>query len=630
MAKEMTTSQVTEQATAIHSQFTNLRLDAERRYKQYTLRKNPTIPEDIAREGQINVLSPLVIHSAHSIRADLMMNPTEVIVTPLAREAGGGLNREHVKMADNLEKSMAILWSTLNEGRRVDREIIWHQLVSPFGVMLLECDEPDIPDQGDLEDDEYVALLERHAIDYMPWSVSCPDPMTCSFLMHKGQPTVFVRKYKQLVREVAEKYSNRKGIGEGKNLVMSKQGVWNWQEVSSDYVTNEYRQTVGDIREVEMIYLDDGKNIYHVALNPGAGKTGQMVWCGPNPFGRVAAFIVASNTTPLRKPEDAFEPFLWPLMQTVEQINTIRTIRATSARNESSADDYITLDPQVIKMLLDSGKELPEFHSWKKSGNETPYFYGVLNQRQNTTSVDYDKLEMRLNEDLQRFLPSSFVNVLDPAVLKSATASSILHAAEAGVRVYGPLMSAYDAQIRSLLEAIVYSCEHHYKDEDFQFFATGDEMARGKNLKAGSGYSFSSKAVSFPYKLAVKTRSMTQAQASAQYEMVLKQRILPDGTPGPATLEDLIDAANFTDKAAQMEKIAIEQLMKFVDPQVQQLALAASMVDIEFKTGLKLPIGGEEPQAQPEQTEPKPIGNLAQRMDAPFVTGPTGGSDRNV
>ncbi len=640
MATTKSFSEITEIANTLHNDFAQLRQDALNRYQLYTLRKEPVISEDISREGQVNILSPLIIHSAHTIRADLMMNPTEFICIPLARERGSVPNRDATR-ADNLEKALAIVWSQLNEGRRLDKEIIWHQLVSPFGVMLLEANDIAPPDQPEgMEDKEYLKLVERHKRECVPWKVSTPDPLTCSFLEHNGQLTLFVRRYKMLVKDVRTTYSRRRGTDKSEKDLIIKDGRWQWQEMSEDYTPETFHQGTEDIKEVEMIWMDDGVNIYHVALNQ-ADRQGEVVWSGKNPFGRVSAFVVGSNTTPLRKPEDRWEPYLWSLMQTVNQINVVRTTRATSARNESGPDNYIVLDPQTIQLFVMAGKELPKLHKWQK--DETPYLLGPVQPRPTSTSPDFDKLEMQLNQELQRYVPASSVNVLDPAVLKAATASAILHAAEAGIRMYGPLMSAYDSAIKDMMAAILHSAQYYYEGEEFFFYATGDEMAKGVPIKEGSMHTISGDSLDFSYRLNVKTRSMTQAQASAQYELALKQRILPDGSPGVTTMDDLIDAANFSDKEAQKKKIAEEQILKQIDPYLQQMALAGALVEIEYRTGMKLPIGGDQaaaagggpagpggpaggpPGGGPDT--PSRLPNSAQRMDAPFVTGPQGGSD---
>src|SRR5690606_23035538 len=109
-------------------------------------------------------------------------------------------------------------------------------------------------------------------------------------------------------------------------------------------------------QEVEMLWLDDGEYIYHIAQNPGAGLQqngeedgtlpgGELLWRQPNPTGRVTAFIIPGNLTPARRPEDRYEPFLLPLMQVVMHMNNIRSTRATAARNLAGPHTYIAVDP---------------------------------------------------------------------------------------------------------------------------------------------------------------------------------------------------------------------------------------------------------------------------------------------
>ena len=622
---DLTFSEITEITAALEMQFAQLRTDAKARYDLYTLRRQPEIPEDVAREGQVNILSSLPIHTAHTIRADLLSNPTEFTVIPLARESSGSIPQADQKRADNLEKALAVLWSRLNESRRVDREIIWHQLVSPFAVMILEAGDYDFPDQGNLSDSDYSDLIDKYETTRFIWRMITPDPMTCAFLEHNGKPTIFTRRYRMQVRDVVNTYS-RKGEHSKDDLRLAD-GKWGWIPRSDDYDPSTFHMGAGEmLKEVEMIWLDDGKSIYHVALNAGGSKDGEMVWKGDNPFGRCSAFIVPGNLTPLRKPEDRYEPYLWSLMQNIEQINYVRTIRATASRNASGPDNYIPLDPEIIKIFEMNNKALPKAHRWKR--NDTPYLLGQVLEKPAHVDPDLDRLELALNQDLQKLLPSPFVNVLDPAVVKSASATAILHAAEGAFRMYGPLMSIYDGQIKEVMGAIIYSLEHDYAEEDFYLHAEGGEMAHGKNLTPGARFGISKRALNFAYRISVRTRSMSQAQAQAQFESVLKQWILPDGSKGPASMEDLIDAANYTDKEAQKEKLAREKILDKIDPWIQEMALAAAIVKIEQRTGMKLPPPGLPPGGVgTQQPNPSGLPNSAQRMDAPNVVGPAGGTE---
>ena len=623
-------TEILEIAEAIYQEFSELREDAQNRYDLYTRRREPTLPEDIAREGQVNVISALPVYAAQTVRADLLMNPTEFLVTPLAREPGGAIPRADSKKADNLERSMAIIWNQLNEGRRVDSEIIWHQLMSPFGVMVLECSELDYP-ESDEDTDRYLRKVERYRRERKLWHVSTPDPMTCAFLTKDGRPTIFIRKYKMLVRDVEHMYSKRRGFFQDRLLSLSDLGQWDW--LSDDYEHTQFRRGSDEIQEVEMVWFDDGEWIYHLAKNIGSEDTGEVVWMGPNPLGRVSAFLVTGATSPLRDVEDTYEPFLIPLLQTVETINNIRTQRATASRNKAGPDNYIALDPETIKLYEQAGKKLPTEHKWKKGA--LPYLLGEIKEPPSAVDLDLDKLEGRLQEDLQRFLPSPFVHIVDPAILKSATATSILHAAESSIRMYGPLMSSYDTGIKELMGALIHSVDTVYGDETIYLYATGDEMARGVNLKEGEERVLSKDAVDFSFQISVKTRSMTQAQASAQYDAALKQYILPDGSRGPIAFEDLIDAANYTDKEAQMEKLASERILNAIDPWIQQMALGRAVAEIEWEMGITLPIGGAPPGGEGgppgpgggPNNAPSRLPNSAQRMDSPMISPMEGGTE---
>lgn len=603
-------------------EFLPLREDALRRYDLYRLRKDPYVTEEIAREGTVRILSPMLINAAQTIRADLMMNPTEFNVIPLARDADGTIPRKLSTMSENVERALAVIWGRLNEGRSVDRDIIWHQLISPFAVMILEFNDFEMPSQPEwMSDEVYLDLVDTKQREWLPWHVYVPDPLTCSWLERDNKPAVFARKYRLLVRDVERFYSHRKGSVNPELNLRFDNGKFRW--VSDDYTPlNTYHSRLG-FTEVTMYWLDDGENIYHVCMNPGdTNMGGEVLWVGPNPTGAVSAFIVAGNKTPARQPQDRYEPFLWPLMQAVSQINDIRSMRATAARNLAGPHTYITIDPEIQKLYMNKGEKLPTSVRWRK--NELHYLLGKVESMPSELTQDWDKVEERIQQELGAYMPSPYVNVVDPAVLKSATATSILHAAEAGMRMYGPLMANYDAAIRDMMEGIVNSVRTYYPDIDFAFHSDGSEMASGRNIPKGLIYRLNQEGVNFPFKITVKTRAMSQAQAAAQYDLALRQWILPDGTKGPATMDDLIEAANYTDTVAQKMKLAGDSILGSIDPWLQQMAIMAARDFIKTDSGIDLPLGangGGAPAAQPSG-----IPNSGQRMDAPMVAGPQGGS----
>lgn len=613
-------------ADGLDQDFTRLREDAKGRYELYSLRREPYVAGDIAREGKFRLLSPLLINAAQSIRSDIMMNPTEFTVVPLAREKDGSITRKSEGMAENLERSLAVIWSKLNEGRAIDYDVIWHQLVSPYAVIILEIHDFVTPDQPEnMSDEEYVSLVENAQREWMPWSLYLPDPMTCSWIEKKGKPSIFARRYKMLVRDVEDQYSQNKGsVAPDHYFRLGTDNRFGWY--SDDYERTGSEVKAG-FQEVECIWLDDGKNIYHVVQNPAATGSGEVVWCAPNPTGKLTAFVVPGNTTPSRKIEDRYEPFLLPLMQVVMQLNDLRSTRATAARNLAGPHTYVSIDPEVAKLYIAKGEPLPTSVRWKKG--ETSYLLGKVETMPSELSTDWDKIEHSVDQELQRYLPSPFVHIVDPAVLKAATATSILHAAESGLRVYGPLMSAYDSVIRDIMDSIVRSVRTHYTDLDMTVYATGEEMAHGKNLSQGASYKFDAKSVDFPFRILVRTRGMSQAQAAAQYDLMLRQWILPDGSKGPATIDDVIDAANYTDRVAQKMKLAKESILTSLDPWLQQMAMQASVDRIRLDSGIVLPIGAGQPSGGPNDGKQQPanIPGGAQRMDSPMINPMEGGSE---
>lgn len=648
MARELSYSQLMEVAQALDSEFAQLRTQAKDRYALYSRKLEPYVPDEIAREGKMRLPSAMLDHAASTIRADIMMNPTEFTCIPLARQSDNTIATRDSRRAEVVERATAVIWGKLNDGRRIDRDVIWHQLVSPFAVMVLEVCPFEMPEQPEgMEDADYAELVRTYEREWMPWHISLPDPMTCSFLEKDGKPTIFVRRFKMLVRDVEDMYSYNRSAFEPDMKLAFKENAFQW--VSDDYEPDATSLKSG-FMECTLTWMDDGHYIYLAADNTDAHTGGMLLSCTPNPIGRCTAFIVPGNLTAFRRPEDRYEPFLLPLMQSVKQLNDIRSMRATAARNLAGPNTYISVDPEIAKLYIQKGESLPRSQSWVK--NETPYIVGEVKTKPSELSQDWDKIEQVLLQEQERFLPSPYVNVIDPDVIKSATATSILHAAESGMRMYGPLMSVYDAAIKEVMDAIITTIRRNSYDSEedphpVYAYTTGEELVNGKNLSKGEVYRLDQKSVNFSFKLMVKTRSMSQAQAAAQYDLVLRQWVLPDGSKGPATLDDVIDAANYTDREAQKIKLAKESIMFTLDPWIKEMAIQAARRKIELQGGPKLPIGpqndmggaGAPPGMEGDPSaggaaapanQPASIPGGAQRMEMPLIAGPSGGSEASM
>ncbi len=141
-------SEIYDLVTTLEQQFDTLRQEALGRYELYAMRVRPELAKDVTRLGQVDVLSPLLVHAAQTLRADMILNPTEFTVVPTGRGRDGAVPHADEVNADIMEKGTAIMWNKMNHGRAVDYETVWHQLLSPYGIMVLHCNELTPPDQA--------------------------------------------------------------------------------------------------------------------------------------------------------------------------------------------------------------------------------------------------------------------------------------------------------------------------------------------------------------------------------------------------------------------------------------------------------------------------------------------------
>jgi len=649
-------NEILETAEALEVQFGAFRKEDGERRALYSMRRRPKLAPDEARGGQVDVLSPELMEMVKAIRSDLLMNPTEFLISPTARDDSGGIKHDDQKLADALESADTIRWNRINASRKLDRDVIWFQCVAPLAIPILEAlpvDPPDLTNMGSAEGDR--ALREwRH--DFSPWRAFCADVFTCAWRERGDVPTIFARRYRQTVADVESLYSRNKGSAEpGADLIMGKDSKWTWVPMSDDYSAGQdptgRGQTRGGkaLREVEMIWLATKERIYHCVLDDrksggvgfgnvriGGKQSGQVVWSGENPFGRVPAFLVPGNDTPLRNPEDQYEPFLFAQMQVIDQLNIIETRRATASKNVAGPDTYIVPDVEMAKAYMATHNgELPSNAQWGKKG-DMPHLMGEIKTRPVLVDPDMDKLEQRLETRLDRLRPSSFTHIADPQVLSATTASALLTAVEAQMRYLGPLNGAWDAQIKAMCDAMDRSVVNYYGQfsdvlQGLPFVATGDEKVRGKSLEKGTVFMLSAESLDFPYERSVRTRMLTQAAATARWAFVNTQWRLPDGTKGPASYKDLLDAGNYTDTEAQLLQLATEAILDDLDPWLREMAQSAAAMEIQLDSGITVPfpaIG-----QPPVETAPPaggggngaaPGGGLT--VNAPSFAGPPGGS----
>jgi hypothetical protein len=392
---DLTAAEVIERVTTLEQDYNVFRGEAEDKTDLYALRRIPELPDDLARDSQINILSPDLRWAAHTVRSQCLTFPTEVNCIPTAMEPSGSVSAADKRKADNVERGDTIFWSKLNEHRRIDRPMYWRQCVQPLACFIFECGPVSSPDPA------------------KRWRYKCFDvPLdTIGWLEEDDQATYVGRRYKQILAHCQKEYSRRKGNGENENkdLVWAN-GKFDFEAASDSFSPRLARSTISSkgFEEVELAWYDDGDEIYVVGMNSPTswqsikGKfglktptSGEILWKGPNTIGRPSLFLVPSNDTPLTNPEDKYESFLDPLATVIEQQNVMATIRATASRNRAAPRDYIHIPPEVaLQYLKGPDGKMPSAAEW--ADGRTEYFPGEIKQRPIDVDPDMDKLDVIL------------------------------------------------------------------------------------------------------------------------------------------------------------------------------------------------------------------------------------------
>lgn len=634
---ELSSTEVIERVNALQHDFNVLREEALDRLNVYRMMKVPNLPKDLARNVQVNILSPEVRQAAHTIRSQLLTFPTEITCTPTERDPGGAVLDAHKRKADNVEKVDAIFWTRVNPNRRLDRATYWRQLVQPLAIWVFEC--------GGIE--------KADPAQRFPWKVFDVDFATCGWMEQDTIPTHFGRAYRQTFAQAAQTFSRRRGTAyANKDLTMAN-GRLTWVPASDATNPRDQRQLFGasarGFQQMDLYHYDDGANIYTVGLNQGDRKyqigpfhfgamqagQGEILSVVENPVGRCCAVLVPSNDTPLQGPEDRYEGFLDPLTATVEQINYIETMRATRSRNRAAPRDYVHMLPDVITQMIAKFGKLPDALEW--SDTKTPYVAGEIKQRPIDDDQDLDKLEDRLERRLESYKPSGAATLSDPEVLKSSTAAAIISAVEANVQLLAPLIGSGDNARKQILEMFHESIKYYAKSgkqyAEFDLIAPESMTLKGKTVPSGTRAQANPDAFDFPFQLSVSTRSMTTAQREALHSIAISHmEPMPDGSPGTGTRQDVYDADGVTDVQAQEIQQAKERILAGQDAALQQMAALATQRKIFLITGMTIPLAGAQgaPGATPAPSGGGDTTGAGNHTTSPQTEPVAGGSEPQV
>lgn len=613
-------SEVVEFVESLLRESQQLRNEADRYERVGSMYMLPKLPKDLARDEAVYVLSPDVIHEARETRAKIMTFDSEIEVRALRRTAANTVSRADQKAIDDMESAGAMFLRMLDPNGYQKSDTTQRQLVEPLAVSILEMHGIDSPKPE-----------ERFC-----WSSFNVDLAGCGWLERDGIPTSFGRHYNQYIHKTIDQYSNRRDGPKGDDARLKyEKGKWSWdREVLSDDRGKERQIFHGmtGFEKAEMLWLDDGEWIYHVALdNRETGgltvgpvhfgrkseRKGTIVWKGPNPFGRVSAFLTPSNVTAARLLQDKYLPFFFDLIVTSEQDNVVQSIRATASRNRAAPRDYVHPDPEVAKIMAASGKS---FESYEWADGRTPVLLGEIKSRPMDIDPDMAALAEELAQRKARYSGAAAV-LRDPDVLKNSTLGAVLAGYDAENASLSVIVGPQDVTKRQMLEAWEHSVKWLgdpkngngvYKTgpqyAKFQFQAAGGEMVRnGKQLKGGETVEITPKFFDTPHQWNVRTSQRSRGQATAEFEAAVMRFVpLPNGMPNIGIIDDLMRAANISDVDERMQTRLEESMdWEMATPYIQDLVKRAIDFKIEqdsgFRPGLLPPPDPLAPPAPPNQ-----------------------------
>lgn len=593
--------EVIENVTTLENDYQHFRDAAQVNGDVYALRRLPKLPKDLARSEAVYMLSPDVADETKTLSAFMLAMRTRIGVLALSDKPGVPVNDSTNKRANELEKDLALAWLQLNPNRSLEAAWIWRQLVHPVAITVME-----------LNDWDHLGSFPFSAYDVELDGVGWQEK--------RGIPTAMGRHYRQRVKDIAASYAGRPQGKEDASPEYDGQR-WSW---SDDYSWREHPTQQSSVNnktfaEAEMMWYDDGEYITYAAINAPKAKwqlgpvrfgnsserDGMILWQGPNPFGRVSAFLCSGDWTPLREVRDSRRAFLDDYIVVTQQLNMIASIRATAARNRASARNYLKPEPDSYKawMAQNKGKPMPPI-VWRDG--ETPVVNGELMEVPGLVDPDLDKQEAALEARRQRLQASGFTKLLDPAVVKDSTLGAWLGAFDAGNQKISAPTGRRDICTREMLEAVLHATRYlHGINKNLASYDLAGHggwlQAGSKRLKEATTGRLDYESQDFSHRIIVETRSATIAQQQQSFAMMMERaQPLPDGRPGVFIYQDMWDAIDEDDPSTRRTTMAIEGLEAEVAvPLIKEIVKSAVSFAVEQELGVRRELVSGQPGAMP-------------------------------
>lgn len=527
------------------------------RWRLHSMLDMPELQPDLTRHGRaVIVNSPRIMETKKTLIADILSYTTDARVFPQVPTKEKNRREALLNKAQELEKNVVIAKDQLDDGRRVDKGVLEHLLVSSYACVILEC--------FDCYDDD-------GGVEWC-WNLSLPAPDTCFFNIDGApfRPQEFARRYRQPIGLCEERYSGQKGgMFDGYKLKRNNK-EWDFKPHGDDKPVEASKFSAdgdpeGDVEECEIVVYYDQWRCYHVVVNGGFKgtneDTGEIVFCEEHRVkGGPPVWIMSGATSEIRG--ERLQPFLWAVMQMIKVLNLDESIIATRSYN-MKPDVFIEWEPADLRAMADAGYLKPASQLQLESGMANlidiggkPHYWEIPPDEELRLQVD------RKTKELQDYL-QQIQAITSYEVLEKSTLGLGLVAAGHVETQQNPMLKQRDWMWAQVLEAWCDSCQDYMDDpafppEGWQLYAKAGQRYSKGEFEGGEGLSLNKDTFDkWSWVIDVTTSNQTEAMVRVRLEDWARGNELRG-----RALEELGEVLGYPDNDAWLEMMARDDVVR--------------------------------------------------------------------
>lgn len=531
-------------------------------WDEVLMHNSPPLPDTVVVRAQMHSDAPtaLTLETAQTVVAEFDSFTEYFTVVPKNAKATQPLK----DAADRIERYVSVKFAELDHGGNKKREGWQNQLISSYDIYHLVCHGVDAEEEDDLDEELDI------------WEFEKPDLQTCGFPIEHGGafvPRVFARKYRALVDDVMDTYSDYGGSGKG--LKFDDNGTPEYKPLEEISI-GETENVRG--KYVTVYYLEKDGRIYHCcsAVEGSEYGHGEVLHKGEILSGMATnAIIIPGDTTPSREPGAEMIAAMEALIATAKHINFLVAFRQTVAL--SVMPDGVLLTSAQFEAAKELGVVVPASAAQIAAGG--PNLITLTGEKfEPWTPVKNEDISAITAEKRVEFdrLINAWTTNYTPEVMAAATATASTITAAVQARRKTTVVKMQDHG-RALLGKMMVNSMKAYKGMGrFVAYAMDTiQRERGDDLKAGDMTEVRDSDLENDYEVYVATRQETQEQKAARLaEGMTKEQA------DIITHEQLI-GIEFSDTSGQLEELLTDKILKIADAVTPEV-IAMMMRDVAY------------------------------------------------